>query len=327
MGIRFLILLSLLSIRLHAQFAADITITAIDNRYVNANMVNSTTKMINEINSAFNEKRIPRNPDRSLISEDAFKKILSLWEVSQFRVTQTQLILDGLRILKGRYQLRNIPVFFTRESQDSKEREIGFNFDASGHLTDCFLCLEMNTYKSLMTSGQAVKDATRSQFIAEFVELFRTAYNLKDITKIGQVLSDDALIITGKVIQVTAVDGELTRLPRQQVKYIRSSRSTYLNNLRQAFAANEYLYVAFDSAEVVQSVQNPDIYGVTLLQTWKSTHYSDQGWLFLMIDFKDDNNPQIHVRTWQPYKLDNQPITRRKAFHIQDFDVQAKALN
>ena len=29
-------------------------------------------------------------------------------------------------------------------------------------------------------------------------------------------------------------------------------------------------------------------------------HYSDEGYLFLVWDFSDEENPKIHVRTWQP---------------------------
>jgi len=42
---------------------------------------------------------------------------------------------------------------------------------------------------------------------------------------------------------------------------------------------------------------------VTLHQTWQSSHYCDEGWLFLLWDFSVPEQPQIHVRTWQPYPL------------------------
>lgn len=41
------------------------------------------------------------------------------------------------------------------------------------------------------------------------------------------------------------------------------------------------------------------MYGVTLHQKYTSTTYSDDGHLFLLWDFTDENHPKIHVRVWQ----------------------------
>ena len=42
------------------------------------------------------------------------------------------------------------------------------------------------------------------------------------------------------------------------------------------------------------------IYGVSLRQRYKSDRYADDGWLFLLWDFRNASMPLIHVRTWQP---------------------------
>ena len=44
----------------------------------------------------------------------------------------------------------------------------------------------------------------------------------------------------------------------------------------------------------------PNFYGVTLVQHWNSSTYSDKGILFLVWDCTDEDQPKIHVRTWQP---------------------------
>jgi hypothetical protein len=38
-----------------------------------------------------------------------------------------------------------------------------------------------------------------------------------------------------------------------------------------------------------------------------------------MIDFKDDNNPLIHVRTWQPEKYNGKELAREERFHVGSF--------
>jgi len=83
-----------------------------------------------------------------------------------------------------------------------------------------------------------------------------------------------------------------------------------MERLRTVFRNNNFINVRFDEIEVMRHGGNPNIYGVTLQQHWNSSTYRDQGWLFLMIDFTDESNPLIWVRTWQaladmPFGLDN----------------------
>jgi hypothetical protein len=42
-------------------------------------------------------------------------------------------------------------------------------------------------------------------------------------------------------------------------------------------------------------------------------------------DFRDEANPQIHVRTWQPYWLDkqkSQKLDESKVFNINNFIIE-----
>ena len=42
-------------------------------------------------------------------------------------------------------------------------------------------------------------------------------------------------------------------------------------------------------------------------QSWKSSNYSDEGYLFLLWEFPEDgSSPIIHVRTWQPEMVNGQ---------------------
>jgi hypothetical protein len=91
------------------------------------------------------------------------------------------------------------------------------------------------------------------------------------------------------------------------VVYNRQNKQQYLYNLRRAFARNKYIEVKFSEigdgngcGAVTQSRNNPNFYGVRLHQEWRSSNYSDDGYVFLLWDFRDENQPVIHVRTWQP---------------------------
>ena len=146
---------------------------------------------------------------------------------------------------------------------------------------------------------------------------FRTSYNTKDIQFLEQVFSDDALIITGKVISQKK---DNIKLP-DKIVYKKQTKQEYLTNLRRVFANNSYIKVTFDEIKVMRHPVNADIYGVTLHQGYTSSNYHDDGYLFLLWDFTDENRPQIHVRTWQPDQINGGRIPEADVFSLNDFDI------
>ena len=60
------------------------------------------------------------------------------------------------------------------------------------------------------------------------------------------------------------------------------------------------------------------IYGVTLRQKYDSDTYSDDGYLFLLWDFRNPSMPKIHVRTWQPAQSVHNPDD---VFSLSDFNL------
>ena len=96
--------------------------------------------------------------------------------------------------------------------------------------------------------------------------------------------------------------------------------------MKKIFAGNKYINVLFDEVEVIQHPKWTNIYGVTLKQEWHSNRYSDVGFIFLMIDFKDENHPLIQVRTWQPEKLDGKVLSRDEVFSLGDFNIASELM-
>ena len=62
---------------------------------------------------------------------------------------------------------------------------------------------------------------------------------------------------------------------------------------------------------------------MTLKQKWHTDRYQDEGYLFLMVDFRDSDQPVVQVRTWQPYKdKGGKVITAKKdVFHLGSFRI------
>ena len=132
------------------------------------------------------------------------------------------------------------------------------------------------------------------------------------------MFSDDALIITGKVIEQKAPDG--IALP-DKIVYKKQTKQEYITNLRRVFANNSYINVTFDEIKVIKHPVNKNYYGVTLHQGYKSERYRDDGYLFLLWDFTDEQAPQIHVRTWQPDQINGGRIPEEEIFSLSDFDI------
>ena len=157
--------------------------------------------------------------------------------------------------------------------------------------------------------------------ILDYVEHFRTSYNQKDLKFLRQVFSDDALIITGKVIKVRKSEMSPSG---NKVVYTTQTKHQYLENLSRAFKANSYIKVQFDDVVIVEHPTIRGIYGVTVHQKWNTARYSDEGYVFMVWDFRHPDTPQIHVRTWQPEfldKLKSQRLKQEDVFSISDFDL------
>lgn len=169
----------------------------------------------------------------------------------------------------------------------------------------------------IMQGKLSETDAKRRHMILNYCEHFRTAYTTKDIDFLRQVFSDKALIIVGNVIKPIAKDDKFQA--ESKVTYAIHSKRDYIARLSKVFAANQQISVKFSNFRILRHPTMDGIYGVTLRQQYKSDRYSDDGYLFLLWDFRDKSMPLIHVRTWQPAKSisDGSDI-----ISIQDFNLE-----
>ena len=160
-------------------------------------------------------------------------------------------------------------------------------------------------------------DAKRRHMILNYCEHFRTAYTTKDIDFLRQVFSDKALIIVGNMVKPIANDDKFQAEPK--VTYAIHSKRDYIARLAKVFAVNKKIDVKFSGFRIMRHPTMDGIYGVTLRQQYKSDRYGDDGYLFLLWDFRDRSMPLIHVRTWQPAKS---VADGNDVISIQDFNLE-----
>lgn len=305
-----------------AQYATSFILTDFDNKPLKEQVQQSISDLLTEINRAQADGTLPSFSNIP-ISSGAQQTIMKLWGNVPFRCGETEVIERCLKNGKE-FQVRNIPLYMLSDETNAsleKYQEAVIGFDHEGMITDFHLALATNLYAKVLKSNQAVSDFRYRQMILDYVEQFRTAYNTKDIEFLNQIFSDDALIITGKVVKSVPTDMKKF-MPNPKITYTKQTKKEYISNLTTIFKTNKRINVIFEDIQVMLHPTKPNFYGVTLKQGYSSDRYSDVGYLFLLWDFTNEDAPKIHVRTWQPEMLDQYTkLPEEEIFRVEDFDI------
>jgi hypothetical protein len=259
------------------------------------------------------------------LSEDAGASLRLLWRNMPFRCDE-EMVVERLLTTYDGYQVRNVPIEVQVDSRNGRYQELVIDMAPSGRIERINLAIQNHLYRKIISDGTEVSDLRHRQMILDYVEQFRTAYNKKDLDFLEKVFSDDALIITGKVIRRKAGDRTTILKDQHEIVYSQLKKKEYLERLRtRVFPQASYINVRFSDISVSKHPSIDGYYGVMLKQGYESSNYSDEGYLFMVWDFRDEANPQIHVRTWQPYWLDeqkSQKLDESKVFNINNFIIE-----
>ena len=318
-----LLSLSVMAFAVGAQAAGDVTFSindGVSSPELKSQMEKNVSTLLTALNAAQRENREIRY-DASVITPEAQQQIDMLWMNVHFFCEESDIVERCLTTSNG-YQVRNIPLVLTPlagEKIEDDYQEAVINFDKKGTIVSFFFTIGMNMYAKVMQNKSEISDIRRRMQILDYVEHFRTAYNMKDMPFLQQVFSDDALIITGRVVK--AEKSEM--FPQgNKVLYKKQNKQQYLSNLANAFKAAKYIKVNFDDIKVVAHPTKANVYGVTLHQEWNTNRYSDEGIVFMIWDFTNEDQPKIHVRTWQPDWIDKekgQRLNPNDVFTLSDF--------
>lgn len=106
---------------------------------------------------------------------------------------------------------------------------------------------------------------------------------------------------------------------------IETMRETYwYKSLRKIFKKEKHIRVVPLYVSITEHPYLKWVYGVSLHLEIKGKKYSDEGYMFMIWDFRNNNTPDIHVRTWQPAYLDREKkkrIDSKEMFSLGDFDL------
>ena len=187
-----------------------------------------------------------------------------------------------------------------------------------------FILMLFAILSPICLSGQTSKDLAHIEFIKTFVDYYRQAYEKENLPFLEALFGEDALIIT-ETLELKKANEKSDKRIRKSRKYktIIKSKTDYLNELKRYFADNNSIVMEYSNLEISKHNKYPEIYGISFLQYRKSSgsdSLEDQymGYIMIMIDFINEKEPVIHIRTWQP-------ITNIRSesdkYNIYDFEV------
>lgn len=280
------------------------------------------TTVLNELNKS-KELAKPVSHIEQFFTNFSYVQFMELINKTKMFASEDEYRTYLITLKNGLLEVRNIKVKIKLgQTEGIPFQNLVFQFNKSGKIESVFFSIDQHQYETIITEGKKLNDLLYREKILHFIELYRTAYSKKDSLFIAQTLSKDALIIVGHVVKVQKTDTDMfskSYLSTDQIEFIRLSKNQYLERLGIVFRKNDFVRVEFDEININVHQKFNKIYGIQLKQRWNSSTYSDEGYLFLMIDFSNENNPIIHVRAWQPDKFPDGSTVSLYDFEIASY--------
>ncbi len=201
--------------------------------------------------------------------------------------------------LNGSVYCRSVPMRFSFSRNRSFVENVVFVFDSSGKIDNVSFGLGNVAQNDIFSSVNANWSADARNVLVSFLENYKTAYALERIDYLESVFSDEALIISGKVVRKFTGNAETGYRNNRYVKLTKHTKDEYMKRLRSIFGSNEFINIKFANNEVRKMGKGGEVYAVQIKQDYFSANYGDTGYLFLLVDVNDPGHPVIHIRAWQ----------------------------
>jgi hypothetical protein len=133
------------------------------------------------------------------------------------------------------------------------------------------------------------------------------------------MFAEDALILVGRRIERKKLADNVIYYQKIKTepdyKYLKLTKENYIKRQRIVFESQKDIFLDFGTFDIIKKNNSKDIYGVEMRQSYLSTSYADEGYLFLLIDFSEDD-PLIYIRAWQPNQWDDSVLVSTANFKI-----------
>ncbi len=290
---------------------------------------------LNTVEKALNAEELKEVIPEHLVSlEDYFNKDVANaeWEQDEFLANKLQKMkkfnkLDISKISSRQninntyegWEFRQMSANATYQSMNMQSKEyVVPDFDTTGQMMDVNFGILDGLYDSFRRASTFGDDWDKRQVIIKFVEKYRTAYLTRDMEQLEVMFADEAVIIVGRVLKPDYEDTnkyELDTKDEQKVEYLRFTKQEFLNRQSRIFDVQPDIHLGFTTFEIKKKNNQDGVYGVSMRQSYTSTGYADEGYLFLLIDF-NGKEPKIYVRAWQPQEWDDSALIELANFRV-----------
>ncbi len=285
-----------------------------NNPTVKFNIENTLSKFFTELRSAYIGNRTP-NLNSVNMESNVRQMVLNMWQTSPFRLRATAADLKVAERM-GCYRVVDIVLNLHHSFSGPDQREVFFvEMDSAGKIIGF-----VRDQFPLSQVGSTNIPTNVKDNIVDFLQRLNTAHSSKDINFLEMVYSDNAVIYVGKRVSssyVYTLGERSVSILQDKYAITIKNKPQYINDLKAIFASHISIDVQYDEIEIskhpTSNEKYKDVYYVRLKQTYRSTYYnnkpgySDIGYLTLVWNFKNPNNPKILVRAWfdKPFKLEN----------------------
>lgn len=235
---------------------------------------------------------------QSCFTTDGYNVFTKLINYGKARIIGNDMALQFTE-LAGYIYCRSIPMRFAFSGNRNFVENVVFVFDKSGKIDNVSFGLSEVAHEDIFSNHNVDWSNDAKEVLQSFLENYKTAYALERLDYLESVFSEDALIISGKVVETLVGNVETGYRNNRYVKLTKYSKSEYINRLKDVFRYNEFINIKFANNDIIKMGKGGEVYAVQIKQDYFSANYGDTGFLFLLVDVNDPDKPIIHVRAWQ----------------------------
>lgn len=239
-------------------------------------------------------------------------RIIGTPDIRYFKAPDSTVVARGLQMSFS----------FKRGTKTTFVEDVAFYFDKDGKVDNVAFGLGVDATNGILCKKASGWSTEAREILMSFLENYKTAYCLRRHEYISTIFSDDAVIIVGKVLKRKPAanpyqEREISIKGQEIITYNKYNKADYLTHLERVFRNNEFINIRFSDTGVqkMTKFEGKEIYAIQLGQEYNSSIYADKGYLFLLVDITDKNEPLIKIRTWQPNEVDLDSIYNAGDFY------------
>ncbi|MFA5832047.1 MAG: hypothetical protein WDA22_01095 [Bacteroidota bacterium] len=218
------------------------------------------------------------------------------------------------------WEVRKIRVLTYYPSLNRQATEyLILDFDENGNFYDVNFGTVEQLYEQFAEQGTYGNDWGNRQTIVKFVEKYRSAFLTRNMPMLDSMFAEEAVIIVGRELKKgkKSDNYQYAKVTESQpdIQYVQYTKKQYLANQKKAFQNQKDIFLGYSTFKINKKNNMPGTYGISMKQQYTATSYADEGHLFLLVDFLQDQ-PQIYVRSWQPKEWSDDAIIKLANFKL-----------